>query len=504
MLNTKSLTMLGAATLVVAGVAALTMRSRESSEHTSGESAKLFPDLERELNDVATVTIKKKDGEYTLKKNGDAWGLVEKKDYAVDVEPLRKTLIGLAEATEIEAKTADKDRYAKLGVEDPDAADSTSTLITLKDAGGKVLASLVVGKAHEGKSFGSNEHYVRKPGEAQSWLVKASLDLKEKSVDWLDKKILEVKRDRVRSVEVKHADGEIVHVDREKPEDTNFTLQNIPDGKELTYPTAAAGMSSALEWVNFEDVVPANDVDFKTAPGPVCKFTTFDGLTVTVTTKDDKEKTYARFEAAYEPPPDTVGPKPEEKKDEPSADKKDDKEGKKAEKKSPDEVKKEVADLNSKLAPWVFVIPSYNKANFTKHMSDLVKDKAPPPPPPGSQPAPNADGKTGDGAAKPPDKDVYQIPDNLPPEIQKQIREHQESLGHKTVVVPAKSPAAPAADGKPTDGNPADGKPADASTPEAKPADVKPGDKKPDEGKSSDPKPSDDKPKDSQTPPHAR
>ena len=342
---------------------------------------------------------------------------------------------------------------------------------------------------------------MRKPGGAQSWLVKANLDLKEKNVDWLDKKVLEVKRDRVRSVEVKHTDGEVVHVDREKPEDTNFTLQNIPEGKDLTYPTAATGMSSALEWVNFEDVVPANDVDFTASPGPVCKFTTFDGLMITVTTKDDKEKTYARFEAAYEPPPDTVGPKPEEKKDEPSADKKDDKEGKKPEKKSPDEVKKEVADLNSKISPWVFVIPSYNKANFTKHMNDLVKDKAPPPPPPGSQPAPNADGKTGDGAAKPPDKDVYQIPDNLPPEIQKQIREHQESLGHKTMVVPAKPPDSPAPDGKtpegkPADGKPADGKPADASTPEAKPGEVKPGDKKPDEGKSSDSKPDDDKPKD--------
>src|SRR5262249_3497804 len=154
--------------------------------------------------------------------------------------------------------------------------------------------------------------------------------------------------------------------------------------------------------------VPASEVDFTSSPGPVCKFTTFDGLTVAVTTKDDKDKTCARFEAAYEAPPESVGPKPEEKKDDASADKekKDEKADKKPEKKTPDEVKKEVADLNAKLSPWVFVIPSYNKANFTKHMTDLVKDKAPPPPPPGTPPAPGADQKNGDAASKPPDKDA--------------------------------------------------------------------------------------------------
>jgi hypothetical protein len=489
-MNTKSLVWLSAVTVVIAGVAAMTLQSREASVKGADETQKLFPDLAKSVNDVASITIKKKDGEYTLQKTGDAWGEVEKKGYPVDIEPVRKTLIGLTDATTVEQKTSDKERYSKLGVQDPEATPAdgtTSTLITLKDASGKVIASLIVGKPHEGKSFGTNEVYVRRAGENESWLAKAALDLKDKNVDWLDKKILEVKRDRIRSVEVKHPEGEVVHVDRAKPEDTNFTLANIPEGKELTFPTAASGMASALEWLNLEDVVPASEVDFQSAPPVTGRFTTFDGLVITVTTKDDKDKTYAKFEASYEAPSELTGPQPEEKKDDASADKKDDK---KPEKKSPDEVKKEVAELNAKLSPWVYVIPSYNKATFTKHMADLVKDKAPPPPPPGSEP------KNPDGSPKTSDPDTYKIPNDLPPEIQKQIEEHQKSLGHKTEVVPP-TPVPP----KPGDAKPGDAKPGDVKPADAKPGDVKPGDAKPDDKKPDDSKPQDppkDPPKSSQ------
>jgi hypothetical protein len=488
-MNTKTLMVLGGITVLVAGVAAVTMQSREAAVKGASDSRELFPDLIHTVNDVSTISIKKKDGECVLKKNGDAWGLVQKNGYRVDLEPVRKTLIGLTEATLVEEKTSDKGRYAQIGVQDPDAEGSTSTLVTLEDSSGKVLASLIVGKTHEGKNFGSNEVYVRRAGEAPSWLVKASLDLKDKAVDWLDKKILEIKRDRIRSVDVKHPDGEVVHVEREKPEDTNFTLSNIPAGKELTFPTAASGMASSLEWLNLEDVVPASAVDFTANPGPVCRFTTFDGLTITVTTKDDKDKTYARFVASYEAPPDTVGPKPDEKKDaaaDATAEKGDKKDDKKPEKKTPEEVQKEVVELNARLGPWVYIIPTYNKATFTKHMADLVKDKAPPAPPPGSTPEKKPDGSAAAPGGQASDTDTYKIPGDIPPEIQEQIKADLASRGHKSEVVPA----------QPVETKPAEAKPGDAK-PDEKKSDAKPAD----EAKPSDPKPPGDTPKDSTKPP---
>jgi hypothetical protein len=367
-MNPRILISLLAATVVAAILTALTLHSREASVRATSENAKLFPELMPKINDAAVLAVERKDGGYELRKNGDTWVVAEKGGYPADVSPIAKTLIALAQMTTVEPKTSDPARYPQLGVQDPGAEGSTATKLTVKDSGGAVLASVIVGKAHEGKQGSSTgQVYVRKPGEAQSWLAKGSLDLKEKAVDWLQKEILKVPRDRVCSVEVTHPDGEVVHVDREKPTDTNFTLHDIPPGKELSYPSVAGSMANALEWLNFEDVVPASEIDFSTGAGPVCRFETFDGLVVTIRTKDQDGKTYARFEAAYQAP---STPPADAASDPAAADPAKAKETKK----SPEEVQKEVADLQARLAAWTYVIPAYNRSTFAKKKSEMLKD----------------------------------------------------------------------------------------------------------------------------------
>ena len=394
-MNARSLFLLAAVTAFVAAVAAVTLHHGESAVQQSPAAGKLFPAFAGSLNDSTTVELKKKDGVTTLRRSGDGWGLAEKNGYPVDMTAVRKSLIGLSELTASESRTDDPKLYSKLGVEDPDAEGSTSTLLTVKDAGGKELASLIVGKEHTGKSFTARQVYVRKPGEKQSWLASGDLGLKEKGADWLDKKILEVKRERIRAVEVRHADGEVVTVDRDKPDTKDFTLHDVPDGKELTYPSAPTSVADALGYLNLEDVVPADSMDMKEGLSCTSKFSCFDGLTITVRTKDVGEKTFASFEASYEPPPEAAGPSPAQdaKKDEPkdasqasTPDSKDaaPKDGaakteEKSKTKTAEEVQKEVSDLNGRLSKWIYQIPSYNKASFEKKKSELLKDKVAPP-----------------------------------------------------------------------------------------------------------------------------
>ena len=406
-MNTRSLTILAGTTVFVAALAAITLRHGESAVRGTEPAGKVFPALADSINDVTTIELKRKDGTTTLVRTDGGWGLAEKGGYPIDVAAVRKTLIGSTELTAAEARTDDAKMYPKLGVEDPGTEGGSSTLLTLRDASGKDLASLIVGKEHTGKSFnGPRQVYVRKPGEARSWLATGELDLKEKGTDWLDKKILEVKRDRIRAVEIRHADGELVQVDREKPDAKDFTLHDVPEGKELTFPSAPASVADALGYLNLEDVLPASELDVATGAAGTATFTCFDGLTITVTTKDVGDKTYARFEASYEKPPEPSGPTPPpaEPPAEPAKDPADageDEHGhpadaaEKPETKSPEAVQKEVADLNAKLSKWVYQIPSYNKASLQKKKSELLKDKTPPPevaPPsaPGSEGAPPA------------------------------------------------------------------------------------------------------------------
>ncbi|MFN0009539.1 MAG: DUF4340 domain-containing protein [Planctomycetota bacterium] len=393
-MNTRSLTILGIVTALVAVLAIVTLQKRERAVEATPTGQKLFPALTAKINDAAEIEVKRQDGVTTLKKAGETWGLAEKNGYPVDMAAVRKCLIGMTQMTTAEEKTADPALYAKLGVEDPAAEGATSTLVTVRDASGATLAALIVGKERTGKGQGNvRQVYARKSDEARSWLVNGDLGLPEEGTDWLEKKILEIKRERIRAVEVKHADGQVVLVDRDKPETDNFTLHDIPEGKELSYPSAPGSLGGALEWLNLEDVKPAGEMDVKDGATATAKFSCFDGLTVTVTTKNVEDRTYARFEASYEAPPEIPGPptpaaEPDAEKTEgaETADTPEMAAG--ADKKSREEVEKEAAELNARLGAWTFVVPSYNKSSFQKVKSELLKDKAPPPvaPPESSMP----------------------------------------------------------------------------------------------------------------------
>ncbi|MDZ4772031.1 MAG: DUF4340 domain-containing protein [Planctomycetota bacterium] len=454
-MKTKSLAILSVAALATIGLAAFVLSRSDDSvtarkppdATTKDGKARLFPGLYEKVNDVATVTIQKKTGTYTLHKTNEAWGLADKANFPIEMDSVRKMLIAIGEMHKLEAKTSDAARYVNFGVQEPDAEGSESALITLKDAAGNEMAKFVLGKEHDLKgAVASNQRYVRKVGDAQTWLVQGSFDSKEKGTDLLKKSILEVKKDRIRSIEITQPDGELLVVDRASPLLTDFTLVEIPEGKELTYPTAPGSVASGLEYVNLEDVEPRGKIDFASPPGPVAKFKTFDGLVVTVTTKDQDGKAWAKFEASFEEPVVTPPLEAPKEGEAPPTE---------PEKKTPDEVRKEVADLNARLSKWDYQISSYTRTNFGKKKSELLKDKAPPVAP--------ADPNATPGTEK--SDEPFFIPNTLPPEIQQQIKADQEAKGNKVIIGTPKS-----AEGQTPGGTP----PIEGSTPTPAPVTPEP------------------------------
>ncbi len=449
-MNPKTLTILLLAAGAAVAVAAFALRNDTPSADEAVEKQKLFPELTKKINDVATIGVTRHDGGYTVHRVGDSWALADRGDFPVQMEAVRRTLNAVANLAIVEKKTADPARWEKLGVQDHDAEGSKSTLVTLLDKNGAEVAKFVVGKEAESKGnpASSGQIYVRKAGDPQSWLVSGKLDLHEKPLDWMQKEVLKVPQDRIRSIEVRQPDGETLLVDRPDPESKDFTLHDLPAGKEPTYPTVANSMATALEFVNLEDVLPATDVDFTTGTGPIARFTAFDGLVVTVTTKDQDGKSFASFAASYEAQVLPEGPPPAEG------------EAPKPAKKSPEEVQKEVSDLNARLSKWAYQISSYNRSLFGKKKSEMVKDVAPP--------AGASDALPGEDGEEP-----MMIPSDLPPEIQEQIRQHQESIGNKTVPgPPRKKPVDP--DATSTEEPPKDEPKGDKPAPQGTPPQEKP------------------------------
>ena len=158
---------------VLAGGVAWLAGDRPSGPSVPGLGEPLLPGLRERVNDVAALTVQAADGRFTARRGAEGWTLDESDGYPARFETVKKTLMGLAELRTLEAKTANPARHVELGLEDPEAPDATSALVTLLDAQGQSLGAVVLGRS----GSAPQSLYARRASDAQCWLVKGSLYL---------------------------------------------------------------------------------------------------------------------------------------------------------------------------------------------------------------------------------------------------------------------------------------------------------------------------------------
>lgn len=368
-MNTKQILVAAvlAVLLVCAGLFA-TRDTNASAANASGAGELFLPGLLDSINSVSELAIKTTAGEFHVKSQDGTWVLAEKDGYPVQIDNVRSTLLALAELKTVEEKTDLPKNHVLLGVQSVGAdpgAETQSKQVDLLDASGGTLASIILGKTRSGGQ--GNTFYVRRPSEMTSWLVEGKLPtLPDDGEAWLDKQVIEIQRDDVRAVQTTHADGEVLTISKHDS-DTDFTVHNLPADRELTYDAVAGGIAGALQYVNFEDVMKADSFEAPDAPVAVTSFWTRDGMRLAVQVWEKDGQTFAAFAASYDPggtPELEVGPMPEPAEGEAIAD---------AAPRAQAEVEAEAADINARLAPWVFQLPSYSQANLTKRMDGLLK-----------------------------------------------------------------------------------------------------------------------------------
>ena len=98
--------------------------------------------------------------------------------------------------------------------------------------------------------------------------------------------MFDISQDRIKEVEEKPAEGASFKAAREKKEQTDFTVSNIPKGRELSSPVAANSIAGSLSGLTLDDVhkssSPPGDAKISHAI-----FRTFDGLEVDVAGRKD-------------------------------------------------------------------------------------------------------------------------------------------------------------------------------------------------------------------------
>lgn len=271
-----------AAGLVVIAFA-IWLSSRRHLERDLAAGALVLPGLEQSVNTVTTVTLRKGDDTHaTLRKDGNGkdgsgWSVGER-DWPADVGKVRKLLLNLGALNIVEEKTRLAVNYPELGVEDVTSPKATGTRIEV--AAPPHSWTLIVGK-----SSGAKSGYVRVANAPQSLLAAPLLTVDADPKVWLDHGLIDLSVERVREVEEHPAGGAAFSATREKKEQSNFSVQPLPKGRQLSGPGAADGMAGALSGLTLDDVrkAPAES----DAARSRAVFRTFDGLEVEIDGRKD-------------------------------------------------------------------------------------------------------------------------------------------------------------------------------------------------------------------------
>lgn len=286
---------LGAATAVALGLAFWAGSVREP-ESTLGDGSSALPGLAEGINDVTVLRLVGAEEKpiVTLRRGDAGWTVEEKDNYPADVAKVREYLLKLSQATLVEPKTANPELHAKLGVEDLAGKEAKGARLELE--GLAQPTKLIVGNFN---GAGGDGTFVRRPDEDQSWLAKGNLTADKIAANWLQRELADVPSSRIRHVRIVRED-KALEVEKTEPTAANFTVLNVPRGRELSSEFVANGLGSVLAGLRFDDVVRAEKAPQPTAGHWDVIYTAFDGLVVSARAWETDGKPYATFVASLD------------------------------------------------------------------------------------------------------------------------------------------------------------------------------------------------------------
>jgi hypothetical protein len=315
---------------------AIWLSSQRHLERATLTGDLVLPGLKNQLNTVTEVRLTKADQTHTTLKKGSTGWVVGERDYPADSGKIRKVLLDLGELNVVEEKTHTAANYPLLGVEDTTSPKATGTRVALVTPS-KVYEVIV------GKSSGGKSGYVRVPTQEQALLAAPSLTVEADPKHWLDHTLIDIAQERVKAVDEKPAEGPAYTASREKKEQSDFTVSNIPKGRELSSPVAADPIAGALGGMTLDDVHKAS------APAADAKvahaiYHTFDGLDVDVAGHKDGTHDLVTF-AVHSTAKETEA---------------------------------EAQKLTTQLTGWEYELPSYKYDSIFRSQEELLKPVEPP------------------------------------------------------------------------------------------------------------------------------
>lgn len=395
-MNRKQLLILLALTVVL-GLAGLKLyRGNQSSWSGGGTGMGQKPLANLPVNDIASIAITAGSNSVTLAKTDGLWRVRQRSGYPANFADISGLLIKLPDLKSVQVEEVGPSQLFRFGLLPPGTGTNAATLVEFKDAAGKTLNSLLLGKQHmrkgggrpspmgEGEDAGYPDgRYIQPAGAKTVTLVAETFQNVDPSPErWLNKDFFKVEKPRTIAVAFPETTNSWkLTRDTEAGE---WKLADVKPGEVLDV-SKVGGVSSPLSYPSFNDALAA---DTKAVTGldrpTVLTIETFDGFTYAAKVgAKTNENVYLSLTLTADLPKERTPVKDEKPEDKTKLDK---------------EFTDRQKPLQEKLAKeqpvtkWTYLVPAFSVESILKPRKELltdVKSETPPPiPPPDSIAAP--------------------------------------------------------------------------------------------------------------------
>jgi hypothetical protein len=371
--------------VVVLGIVGLALYKRNQTSWQGsgrlGAASKLLGELP--VNDVASIVIKGGTNELDLVRQDNFWRVKQRNDYPANFTEISSFLLKAADLKAVQTEEIGPSQLGRYMLLPPGPATNTAVLLELRDQGGKVIKSLLLGKTHMRKGearpspmgeMGGNEgfpdgRYVMVGTGTKTLAVVSDplSNVEAKPESWLNKDFFKV--EKIRSIAVAYPVAtNSWKVTRDTETATDWKLADAKPEEKLDS-SKTSGFSYALGSPSFTDVLPADTKPEQVGldKPTVVTIDTFDNFTYTLKlgqkTNDNLPMVVAV--AAQIPKERTPG------KDEKPEDKtKLDKEFKDKQKKFEDKLSQEQS-----YGKWTYLVSNWTVDSLLKERNQLMAEK---------------------------------------------------------------------------------------------------------------------------------
>ena len=267
-MNRKTLIIL--AVLVVALLAAWHFTRKVEQPQALPEAQRWLPELQP--SQVEAIEVQRPGQPLVhLQREKQGWVVPAKANYPANQAQVSGLLKVLSEARKVEPRTSNPELYGRLGLAEQGEASQQAIRLKL-ERGTTPPLQLLIGKPGQ-----RDGQLVRGAGEAESWLVSQRIELPATELDWLDRRVTAVPFSEVKALQVVHANGQQMQLYRDKAEENNLQVRNLPKGGKLAFDGAADGMARLFADLQFADAAPLDQLTFEGKPSLTFSLETFAG-----------------------------------------------------------------------------------------------------------------------------------------------------------------------------------------------------------------------------------